>query len=72
MNTKTIEWELRDVKRYAFFLLLHEIGHVVYSEKHLPGGMASGHKKNSPKEEKWCDNYGTQLLSKMLPEQDYK
>jgi len=62
LATKTIDWDLENAKRYAFYVLLHEIGHVVYAEKDLPG---SGTFRPSPKEEDWCDNYSTRLMQRI-------
>jgi len=62
LNTKTISWELQDAKRYAFYILLHEIGHIVYSEKHLKGQLGW---KGSRKEEKWCYDYSMRLMKQM-------
>jgi len=63
LSTRTIDWDLKDAKRYAYYLLLHEIGHVVHFEKHLLDGISG--RQNAPKEEEWCDNYSAQLIEKM-------
>ncbi len=58
--TRTIEWSLLDSKRYALFILLHEIGHIVYCESYLGGKLST---KTSLKEENWCDNYAQKKLT---------
>ena len=65
LTTRTISWEFQDAKRYAFDILLHEIGHVIYAEKGLPDSISGGYRRGFPKEEEWCDNYSTQLISKI-------
>jgi len=61
-KTRLVTWKLADAKRYALFLLLHEIGHVVYSEHH------STYKLNVPTskvEEQWCDNFAMQKIHEL-------
>ncbi len=65
LTTRTIDWHFEDAKRYALYILLHEIGHVIYTQKGLPGAISGGYRKGFPKEEEWCDNYSTQVISKM-------
>jgi len=65
LTTSTVDWQIQDAKRYAFYILLHEIGHIVYAEEGLPGGTSRGWRRGCPKEEEWCDNYSAQLMHKM-------
>ncbi len=62
LSTRTIDWDLKDAKRYSYYLLLHEIGHVVNFEKHPPDSIS---RRRDPKEEEWCDNYSAQMMKKM-------
>jgi len=57
-KTRIISWELAEAKRYALFLLFHEIGHVIYSEHHSSMKMTSQTKN----EEQWCDRYAMQTV----------
>ena len=65
LTTRTIDWSLEDAKRYAYYILLHEIGHIIYTEKGLPGAVSSGYRRGFPKEEEWCDNYSMRLIKRM-------
>jgi hypothetical protein len=65
LKTRTIGWNLQDAKRYALYILLHEIGHAVYTERDLPGSISGGYRKGFPEEEEWCDNYSAQLVSRI-------
>jgi hypothetical protein len=58
-KSKLITWQLADAKRYALFLLFHEIGHVIYSEHHSQNYMIG---PSSKKEEQWCDSYAMQKI----------
>jgi len=53
-KARLITWKLADAKRYALFLLFHEIGHLVYAEHHLGGTLE---RRTSKNEEIWCDTY---------------
>jgi hypothetical protein len=60
--TRTIVWDVESAKRYALYVLLHEIGHVAYAEKDL---SASGVARSTSKEEDWCDAYSAALMQKI-------
>jgi len=62
LASNTIKWDMKNARRYAFYVLLHEIGHVDYAEKDLPGANC---RHSDPREEDWCDNYSAQLMRKM-------
>jgi len=62
LATRTIDWDLKSAKRYALDVLLHEIGHVVYAEKGLPGSRSA---RPSSSEEDWCDEYSVKLMQEM-------
>ena len=53
-RTRLITWKFADARRYALFLLFHEIGHLVYAEQHLAGTLEG---RTSKSEEMWCDTY---------------
>ena len=57
-----ITWFLENAKRYAFYLLLHEIAHVAYCEKFNEGRL-EGH--GSPTEESWCDEFAAHALKQL-------
>jgi hypothetical protein len=59
MKSRLITWKLDDAKRYALFLLLHEIGHVIYSEHQSQTRLCG---PSSKAEEKWCEHYAMQKL----------
>ncbi len=61
-KTRLIKWKLADAKRYAIFLLFHEIGHVVYSE-HYSNNKLIG--SSSKAEEQWCDSYAMQKIQEL-------
>jgi hypothetical protein len=60
---KAIKWDLANAKRYASFVLLHEVGHVIHGEKYLHGQM--GRKRSSRREENWCDDFSAQLVRRI-------
>jgi len=62
IETRMITWSLPYAKRYASYIFLHEIGHITYCEKYFEGQL---NKKNSTKEELWCNNYSKQLIRKI-------
>lgn len=61
-KTRLITWRLDDAKRYALFLLLHEIGHVIYSEHYSPSKLKG---PSSKAEEQWCDHYAMQKIQEL-------
>ncbi len=54
-----ITWRILDAKFYALYILLHEIGHIIYCEKYLNDEMNG---KAMLSEEQWCDNYAMKIL----------
>ncbi len=60
--TKLIDWDLEHAKRYACYVLLHEIGHVVHLERYV-GGRPVG--KAQAKEEKYCDSFAAAWANKL-------
>ncbi len=62
-ETGFVRWNLPDAKRYMLYILLHEIGHVVFCEKYSHGRLQG---RSSVAEELWCDNYSLQLIEKIL------
>ena len=62
LKTRTIDWSLADAKRYCYFVLLHEIGHVVYAEVESPGSI---YHRSTRAEEDWCDRYSDRLIKKL-------
>ena len=63
-KTRLITWKLADARRYALFLLLHEIGHVIYSEHHSTSKLSG---PSSKAEEQWCDSYAMQKIRAVNP-----
>jgi hypothetical protein len=61
-KNRLITWKLVDAKRYASFLLLHEIGHVIYSEHHSQSKLSGPPSKT---EEQWCDRYAMQQIQEL-------
>lgn len=61
-KSRLITWKLADAKRYALFLLLHEVGHVIYSEHHSQSKMSGPTTKD---EEQWCDSYAMQKIQEL-------
>lgn len=61
-RTKVIRWDLEHAKRYAYYVLLHEIGHVVYLERYV-GSRPVG--KAHSKEETWCDGFSAALVRQL-------
>lgn len=54
-----VNWKVHEAKRYALFLLFHEIGHIVCSESHLLIKMTV---PASRIEEQWRDRYAMKIL----------
>ena len=57
-----ITWPTGGAKRYAYYLLLHEVAHVAYCERFKEGRL-EGH--GSPTEEAWCDKYASDNLRQL-------
>jgi hypothetical protein len=62
-STGTITWKLPDAKRYTLYLLLHEIGHIVFSEKYTENTLKG---RSSLSEEQWCDNYAVTRINGLI------
>ncbi len=59
----TVQWSLESAKKYSLFLLMHEIGHIVYCFKHFGGKLTN--RKGSSTEEKWCEDYALNKINKI-------
>ncbi|MEN6290765.1 MAG: hypothetical protein ABFD07_01955 [Methanobacterium sp.] len=59
-ESRLITWNMADAKRYALFLLLHEIGHIIYSERHSQNNLSGASSKH---EEQWCDRYAMEKIN---------
>lgn len=57
-----VVWTPSGARLYAAFLLLHEIGHVVFCESYAGGQFNGDRPANN--EERWCDEYALSLLSR--------
>ena len=65
-ETRLIGWNKSNAKRYAYYILLHEISHIIYSENYLDAKLNS---KSSVKEEQWCNNNSLQMLKNIEREE---
>lgn len=63
-STNRIEWLPDVAQKYHLFLLLHEIAHIVFTNKFSDGSFS---KKTSPQEEAWCDAFALDTLMKLWP-----
>lgn len=63
LNTGTITWDAASAKRYALYVLLHEIGHVIYAERGLAGSQSA---RSTAREEDWCDGYSARLIARII------
>ena len=61
-DSRTIKWSSENAKYYAYFILAHEVAHIVYSEKHNVKDIGY---RESNKEEKWCDNYAEAIITEI-------
>jgi len=59
---KVIDWDLQHAKRYACYVLLHEMGHITYLERYADAGSVG---KAHSKEEKWCDSFSAALVKRL-------
>ncbi len=62
LSARTIDWKLSDSKRYALYILFHEIGHIHYCLKYLGGKLNT---KTSQKEEHWCNSFAQRAINKI-------
>jgi len=53
-SAKTVSWTPIDARKYATFLIFHEIAHIEYAQRH-GCGIING--KTSASEESWCESY---------------
>jgi hypothetical protein len=60
IENNSTSWTSASAKRYAAFLLLHEIGHIAYCETFAQGDMLGS--RPGSNEEHWCDDYAQRLL----------
>ena len=63
LTTRLVQWTSLSAKKFGFFILLHEIGHICYAEHILE--RQSWEKKAGGNEEKWCDNFARDNLTKI-------
>ena len=63
-TNNTVLWDLESARKYSYYLIFHEIGHVAYCiQKH--GGKMNG-KKGSSSEEQWCDKFAFEAVNKYM------
>lgn len=60
LRNNMILWTSSGAKLYTAFILLHEIGHIVYCETHAGGQFNGSRPANN--EERWCDDFALNLL----------
>ena len=63
LTRKTVAWDLKGAKRYAYYVILHEIAHVAYALTFPQSSMSPW--RSVPGEEDWCDNYSAHLTQKI-------
>lgn len=63
LGPRIITWDFESARRYAMYVLLHEIGHVVHAESNLPGNAS---RRQTSQEEDWCDSYSARLLREIM------
>lgn len=54
-STNSVSWPGESAKRYALFLLIHELAHVIYARER--GEARWSTPKSSTHEEAWCDEF---------------
>ncbi|MBJ6726355.1 ImmA/IrrE family metallo-endopeptidase [Geomesophilobacter sediminis] len=62
-KARTVMWTLLAAKKYAAFLIAHEVGHVAYAHRNGFGGING--RKSSPSEESWCDAFARTFLQRL-------
>ena len=67
-NYRFVRWKLPNAKRYALYLLLHEIGHLIFSENYTDEKLQGDSSKT---EEQWCDKYAMGKLQEILLVEPY-
>lgn len=60
LSSRQVRWSKADAARYASFILLHEIAHIVYMLKHDERKFAGA--KGSPSEEAFCNAWAKRAL----------
>lgn len=63
LTRKTVMWDLKSAKRYAYYVILHEIAHVAYALTFPYSNMSPW--RSVPGEEDWCDDYSAHLTQKI-------
>lgn len=61
-ETRFVTWQLSDAKLYTFYILFHEISHIIFCENYLDGQLGG---KKIISEEQWCDKYSMMLVKKI-------
>jgi hypothetical protein len=56
-------WTHEAAKKYAAFLIVHEVAHIVYAQRH--GFAKLNGPKTFPAEESWCNAFAKSMLSKL-------
>lgn len=59
LKTRYITWDIDSAKRYAKFVLLHEIGHIMFAEQLMNGQMSL---RSTAAEEQWCNNFALENI----------
>lgn len=60
LRNNMIVWTSGGAKLYTAFILLHEIGHIVYCETYAGGYFHAN--RPATNEERWCDDFALNLL----------
>lgn len=61
LDTRFITWNMQSAKKYAKFILLHEIAHIVFAEEMMDGQLKG--RRGSVSEEEWCNHFALELLA---------
>lgn len=64
-DPKQVEWPDDTARRYAAFLLAHEVAHPIYAAERGIGSLS--HSKRYSEEDRWCDEWAWQAVRKALP-----
>lgn len=59
----SVLWTAEAAKRYAIFLIAHEIAHIIYAARN--GSNRFTDSKSSATEETWCDSFAKSILVKL-------
>lgn len=59
----SVDWTSASARRYALFILFHEVGHIVYCLQHYEGRLGM---HSSREEENWCDGYASESVERLL------